>query len=846
MSESNNEEEIQVSKKKVRKQYTYSYEEQLKNWYLHVKNQLAKRNYKKAIKDITSTGIIGKFIKIRGGYKIIILYIQAKLKIIEKKIFKYHISTIESIKIKHQISHCFHYVKDITEELNLLLLEISDNNLYDNDYYNNLSKRNYKIELFDDIIRCHFDYIYTLSFLHYKIGNILESISYLSLFLTLYKETNQIILSNHTLFKIEKCFILLSKIYIANEDYENALKFLNEAIKISFKQIVFQVHDIYFGVFVGTREQLEIREKEDLFILKDSRIKRVILNIVIIFLYQGICNEHLASIKKATAFYKQCEWFARIFLAKSNQSFYKLFYNLKKSGIVACNIIDLVNEKIEQKEEKEAEEMEENFIEMKNKKYSKKRDKLYKAFKFKGLVKKLQELNIREIDTVNKFIKNKNIKISNMNKREGKDKNLYLSNVRLLEAYLRKDFEGVVKNMDKINIFDIDYKSRALIQNTLNNIYFNQNQKAIKKTNYKTILNNTYRKDNKDNTTRNNENINIVNNRGFKGFNNNEFKSIDSVLDFRKRIKLNYGKRNINLSKHTILNNQSLEILSDNNNNNKNNSNFSFYQAANRLMSSPKYQKINFSSSSSFLLNTSRQPNQFNKSLSKYKDSQIEKTQNKNTSLGVNKSSKFKIIIRPENKKLNDFFNKKYIKKREYIKQLSDRELLFQKSLLKSKNTRRFSFQKFNKSEVEQDANRSFTKIESVVSPNVGNTFLKDLTADEYKEFMVNNKLENALIHSLDNRALINYKENIKIKEKEEERKILRELNKYNKKFGNIKINNENTLKELNKKLNSLYENEDKKKKEIVAHLKEVKKQMYKKFHRNKSAFNRNKNNKIQ
>ena len=87
--------------------------------------------------------------------------------------------------------------------------------------------------------------------------------------------------------------------------------------------------------------------------MKDSRIKRVILNIVIIFFYQGICNENLSIIKKATAFYKQCEWFSRKFISKYNQIIYKLFYKLKQKGIEVCNIIDFFKDKIEEYEIKQ-------------------------------------------------------------------------------------------------------------------------------------------------------------------------------------------------------------------------------------------------------------------------------------------------------------------------------------------------------------------------------------------------------------------------------------------------------------------------------------------------------------
>ena len=169
-----------------------------------------------------------------------------------------------------------------------------------------------------------------MGLLYFKLNDCVKSICYLNLGLQLFSITKYYLLSPHSLFKAQKCFILLAKIYITNEDYKNALLILYDAIKICFKQILFQIQDIYMGFFIGEKEDIKVRDKSDLDKLKDSRMKRTILNIIIIFLYLGICYENMSNIKKATAFYKQCEWFTRIFLLKDNNGIYKFFFRLKK------------------------------------------------------------------------------------------------------------------------------------------------------------------------------------------------------------------------------------------------------------------------------------------------------------------------------------------------------------------------------------------------------------------------------------------------------------------------------------------------------------------------------------
>jgi len=830
------EKRINKFKKKLKKELNF--DDQIKEWYLHLKEQLYNRNYKKVINNINSAGLISKFKDCKGGHKIIMLYIKAKLKIIEKKIFKYHISNIENNKQKIQIAHCFSYANNLLNDFKLLTLEISDNTyIYDNNYYNDIDKRNYKIELFDDIINCHFDYIYTMTLLHHKIGNFMEAISYLGLFLTLYKETKPFILSKHTLYKIEKCFILLSRIYISNEDYYNAFIFLNESIKVCFKHILFQVHELYYGVFLGEEKDLEIREKDDKLFLNDSKIKKIIINIVIIFLYQAICNEDLSNIKKATAAYKQCEWFSRVFLSNYNEAFYKLFYQLKKKGIIVCNIIDLFQERIKEKEARLWKKKEKNKNILKNKIFSMKKEKLFNPNKFKGLAQKLQEINIKEIDTVNKFEKNKSIRCLSASRKDGKTrgkyKNLYLSNIRLLEAYLRNDFKNIVSDMKKINIFDLDYKTRVKVQKMMNKIYFDQNQKLIKEKNLSIISKSNIK-------SRNNiiDEKEQINNNNFKELSRDDYQIFDSFSDYPKKINNKNRKININLSRYKFTKNNSLKSFSQEKGNE---SNFNrIYKIDRKLYLTNReafHSPRGHNSESTFLLDSSRYPNQSNKLTNKYKEQKKENQKNKTQYLS--KISKYKIII-PENKKLNEFFNHKYQKKRDYIKKLSDRELLFQKSILKSKNTPRFSFDFFNKAESQQNADYSFSKIESVVSNRVNEW--KDLSDEEYKEYQLNNRLENALLCSLDNKALSNYKMNLKRKENEEEKKeILEDDSKYYKKFGNIGKNNKNTLNELNTKLNLIYESEFKRKMEMIERDKELNRQIHKKFSRNKSAINSSK-----
>lgn len=821
------------------KQKSLSNEEELNGWICILKEKLSKREYKKVLKNIVSLGLIGKYKKENFGYKIIIFYIIAQLKIIENKIFKYHLKENNNKEQKYQISHCFSYAHNIQNELSSLMRQITDNNISQIDnYYNDIEKRNYKIELVNDLLRCFFDYLYTMSLLHHKIGNFMEAISFLSLSLNLYIETKSLILSSHTLYKIEKCFILLSKIYILNEDYENALLFLNESIKICFKQILFQIHDLYLGVYVGEKKDLKIREKADLLILQDSKIKKIIYNIVIIFLYQGICNENLSNIKKATAFYKQCEWFSRIFLEKNDKLIYEFFSRLKKNGIELCNIIDLINEKIEEYEARQYFANKENNANATKIKYSFKKKKLFDTNKFKGLLKKLQGLKIREIDTVNKFEKPKfyrSVSATSRDRTEENNKNLFMSNMRLLDAYLRSDFKDIVNDMNKITLFDFDYKTRGRIQKKLNKIYFEQNQKLIRRNHMKEKLNYHSFQGIKGNEK--DKEIKSIN--GLSSINTpktNVLKIYESI-SILKRLN-NKRTKNDFLSNYKLYKNNSnhlkeIKNVKINNISNIRNKIFSRCLWNKKKIDSHENSRLHFSFS---LMDSFRRGNLNIKSNSIEKSFERQKHHN----FSWVKMHKLKPKeIQHEQQKDKEFFNFSYLKKRNYIKKLCDRELLFQKIILKSKNTPKYSFEVFNKTITQKKANDIFQKIESIVSDcKVNNDWKDNLSDEEYKDYITNNKLEKTFINSLSLKAFSKYKMNKRRIEKKAEEKEIYEDNKtlYEKQFMSIDANNKNTLLRLNEKLDRIYKKEQKRQNEIYWHKKKINRQIYKKLNRNNSG----------
>ena len=790
----------------------------LNYWLLSLKEKMFNRAYKKAIRDITSAGLIDQYKTSEYGYKILIIYIQAKLKIIENKLLKYHIT--ESEISKHQINRCLYYFKNIPNEIKSLSEFIPNDILNDRKYFDKIEKRDYLIEYTDNMVRCYFDYIYTMALFNFKINNYPKSISYLCLGLQLFKISQNYILSPHTLFKMEKCLILLSKLYIINEDYLNALPYLNDAIKICFKQIIFQVHDIFYGFFIGEKNDIKSRDKSDLEKLKDSRMLRIILNITIIFLYIGICYENMSQIKKATAFYKQCEWFTRIFLVKDNNAIYKLFFKLKKKSIDVCNIIDFLKEKIMVVDKIFKKKMEELLREEEKKKNG--GDNLAYDIKFKGLVDKLEKLKIKEIDTINKFDKNNNLKILNKTStnKTFREKNKYMSNIKLLEAYLSKDFRDLVSGMDKINIYDINSASRGKIQKAIDQMYYLENQKKIKDEKLSISQDNL----NKNIFTLKSQYIkNSINENNKEG--NNRYKKFkESLSDNKIKLMLNLSGNNflknhienntikLNSKSNYMLNKETIKLNNTTRERNSLSSSNYGLLINNSLISDQKKLMLNTPKNNTFVENSTITPNK----------------------LSEKKKEKFRIIT-PKTTKGHYFLNFGYLKKRNYIKKLADRELKFQKCLIRTKKLPMPYIHYFSKGVSRIEADNSFLRIKSLVSNvNINSDWKEIMTQKDFRDTMVKSRLESALLLSLDNNALKKYKTMTHKKEKEDFDDFA-----YEKSLRNVSKTNKTALENITLKLNTIYENEQRYKNEQILKNMKIRKNIIKRLYKNKSSTNR-------
>lgn len=770
-------------------------ERRFQNILFHLKENLSKRFYKTTLKEIDVL-IQNQYLEgYEYAWKIYILKIRALLKIIKKKIIKYLINHYEKVKIKHNINSIKKYFNQVQINLNDFL----ENKFVPNDINDS--------EKIDDLIHIYFEYIYLCSFFHNKIGNYMESISYLSFVIRLYKETQNVVKSERSFFYIEKCFIFLIKLLIGNEDYFSAIEYSNQVMDICLKHIIYNTNDIRDGVFMGDKKKLHnlINNKEDTETNKNKyqnevensfghkKIKKIIIHIVLIFFYRGICYENLAKIKNSIKCYYQCLWFIHHFFYDSYKNLSYLIQNILDRSLEFKEIIDYVLKKINYYKRMQIQMMNNTRSKNDSDKEEKSDKDIYinsiYVKKFKGLIKTLSKLKIKEIDTENKFDVKKNIRGLDGKKRGGSYKNIFLSDIRLLDTYLREDFKYILDEMNKIQSYDMDYQTKEKIQKFLRRIYFEQSQNKIKKIN----------KDNKSNTIHLSSISKISANKN-KIFLNRKESAESCIINNSKKNVLKpylFSSKKDSAASTSIQFNKSpnkryiLQNLSNSCKNDRSNS--AFYREKIISFEVPKNKKFEkISSLNSINLSKNNNSRKFKKDLLKNKS----KNSRLNSAKSINR-------LEERDKDLNKFFNKKYIQKRKFIQKLEDREYKFQKLVLRMKDTPKMPILMFNKELIKQSVNHSFQKIMSLFLSNPIN-WKENLSQEEIKNIKKYDKLEHAMISSLNKAALIRFQnEEKKQKEKEKSHNQNYKLNDSSD-LGNVNNNNKNMINSINNKIEEL------------------------------------------
>lgn len=426
-------------------------------------------------------------------------------------------------------------------------------------------------------------------------------------------------------------------------------------------------------------------------------LEKVFTNIVIGFYHLGVCEENLSNMTKAIEAYKQSRWFGNHFVKQSLPEIVQFLGDVEKRAYNYYNLITHV--KTNQK----------NYKEISNSKKSSK-SKLYfnelnNLKKYESTAVMIENMKIPELEDIDIFEK----KSENVNK--------ILSTMKLVNHMMSDKFKSLIKNMDKFEVSKLEKETREKIQRKINEI---KAEKIFLEAENR-------RRPQTSNMNLNKKNKNLVTN-------STNFQSpYSTVNDFNQ-----YMNSTLNFSSKK---NNPMAVSSNSDTNN--------FKVLSTDGSIPPPQ-------------TSKSTNR-----KKYFNIEINKDQ-QNEEQSERKKSARPYTCRVKNplevQKFNysEFvFDNSFRKKVKFLDNLGNKEITFQKSLLKLKKSEKIYMENYDVRKTTHDCENFFHKVLSNKTSQI-----KEEDRNKKKEILNENfikmekekeKLETKVIKSLDNKAFKQY-----------------------------------------------------------------------------------------
>ena len=536
------------------------------------------------------------------------------------------------------------------------------------------------------LAEAHMEFIYYLCLFSINTGEVMPLLSYISDSEQLMHYAN--LLMNPDIYNLFLDVLLIKiKLLLQNCNYIPALDSLQNFFKLFFKNIIFFL-DYNSQI---TSESLSKPRKKDK--RRVMGLCGIIQKLIMAYYLRGVVSEHLGFYKNSIKAYQQCRWFSNIFMPNFNKPVFKYFRNMEKTYILYDAVFKDIQEKFDNKNNK-------------NKQDRKSKSKRFLYLKKGSLNKSMENIGYKNLKTM-------------------KNKNNY--KLRNNSSASRMSKKQLVKELNKIghNL----YKEEENRSNSVFNKYGPNNFVLSTVDMVNNLLSKPFRKIlrqmDKVEITKPKEEINFLINKTLTIKRRNEFKAeMEKSSSIKSKKNTHAFHRNKSISEYlssTI--NQPVKI----------------YNRSTKLrIKLATHQTKNNEKSKE---NNRYEYNSTNGTRSKYLYSTIKtnglKYKNKSTIGSFNKINKYS----PD----KDVFSKSLVCKKKYLDSFFEKELVFQKKLLKLKNfdTEKISTEDYNQQQVLKSAEQDFDIIKCFAeSKNAKKNLINLVGENELKnwETMVKNK----------------------------------------------------------------------------------------------------------
>ena len=428
------------------------HEKKFEVFYLNLIELYQKAQYKKLIKSINQKK--KTFSTSRNFWKINHLKIVSIIKILERKLLKYHNEPNIS-----NIANSFKYLEnEIISWINSL-----EDTLKDLDFMDDLSNLNNgpkelyfeeKIELLITFVLAQC-YLYARFCIHQQM--LTDCIGFLALGEKLIRTTSFFFISPESAHYSILIYTFLSSLFITDENYETAKNYINAVLKIAYKE--FEVRLKGDPRFLVNFDDYNKLEKENLY--------EIIFSITIAFYHLGVCYEKECELEKSYQAYKQARWFGQQCKLNKVRAFTDMLFDLEHRAQIRFELVDFFRR----------EEANISLTPVKEKKKPKaiydEEEKERRYEKIEAFISKLPltEIDDEDVDLLNK-VKGKPL---------SKNINYITKSVHVLNYLMSDKFKNVIDKMKKIEINCLDKETKRTIQKRILFLKNTERMKNIKK-----------------------------------------------------------------------------------------------------------------------------------------------------------------------------------------------------------------------------------------------------------------------------------------------------------------------------------------------------------------------------
>ena len=651
-------------------------------WLITLNEFFSNKLYRQVIREIEDKKNNYLLISKTEFWKLKLLKAKSILKIIARKMTKHHKEVILENSIQNfSLKFWFNQIFMSLEEL-CLEFRFDINSHMDPNSKEILSA-------IQSLAEAHLEFIYYLSVFSIGTGEVMPLLTYISNADKLIQFSN--LLLNPEVYDLYLDILLIKiKILIENCNYIPAIETLGIFFKIFFKDIIFYID---FEVPL-TSESINSSNKIEK--KKNFNLCNVIQKLIMAYYLRGVISEHLGFYKNSIKAYQQCRWFSNIFMFNFNKPIFKFFRNMEKIYITYNEVFEEIQEQFEKR----------------NKNNKNTFDKKGKSHKILYLKKRGLNKSMISMKSKNFFLTNRKIK---RNDRYSSGKSI-ISEKQLVKVLnnigkrLYKEDENRNNNIfDKFGTNDFVLSTIGMVNNLLS-------------TPFREVL----RKMKKVEVTKPIEEISYLINKTLAIKRRNEFKE---EMEKKSKSKSKKNPHKLHRNKSTFTDISSVM--------NKN---------MNEFEASIKYNIKLVSKKDSNKNENGKDNNRYEVSTSnavrtKFMLSSIKtnkyKNTNKSTLINYNKVDKYS----PD----KDVFSKSLTCKKKYLDSFFEKELLFQKKLLKLKSSdmERVTMDDYNPQQIVKSAEQDFNIIKCFAeSKNAKKNLMNLVRNNELKnwELMYKNK----------------------------------------------------------------------------------------------------------